>query len=503
MTALTWVLLAFAVIGLLFGLWQWTARRRTVQRLDNMLEQSISSGFTEEHFDETELSALETKFARFLRGSAHTQKTMKTEQEAVKTLISDISHQTRTPIANLLVYASLLTESDLSPRQREQVQALLTQGEKLSFLIQTLVKASRLETGIVVPTPTLGPVAPLLEATVEQERPAAEKKKITLQNLPFVGDASFDPRWTSEALGNVVNNAVKYTPAGGRVTVSAQMLETFCRVDVTDTGPGIPEEEQGGIFNRSVRFEKGSGKNYVVKSVLSKGNADFFVEVYKMTILETKNLKKYYGKGDTQVKALDGVNLSVEDGEFVAIVGTSGSGKSTLLHMLGGLDRPTSGSVTVDGKNIFSLKDEALTIFRRRKIGFVFQSFNLVPVLTVRENIVLPIQLDGGKVDERYVGEVVTALGLEKKLNSLPGQLSGGQQQRVAIARALATKPAILLADEPTGNLDSRTSQDVLSLMKVTGRKFSQTMVMITHNEEIAQLSDRIVRIEDGRIVTQ
>ena len=222
-----------------------------------------------------------------------------------------------------------------------------------------------------------------------------------------------------------------------------------------------------------------------------------------MTVLETKDLKKYYGSGDTQVKALDGVDLTVENGEFVAIVGTSGSGKSTLLHMLGGLDRPTSGSVTVDGKNIFSLKDEALTIFRRRKIGFVFQSFNLVPVLTVRENIVLPIQLDGGKVDERYVGEVVTALGLEKKLNSLPGQLSGGQQQRVAIARALATKPAILLADEPTGNLDSRTSQDVLSLMKVTGRKFSQTMVMITHNEEIAQLSDRIVRIEDGRIVTQ
>ena len=520
MTALTWVLLAFAVIGLLFGLWQWTARRRTVQRLDNMLEQSISSGFTEEHFDETELSALETKFARFLRGSAHTQKTMKTEQEAVKTLISDISHQTRTPIANLLVYASLLTESDLSPRQREQVQALLTQGEKLSFLIQTLVKASRLETGIVVPTPTLGPVAPLLEATVEQERPAAEKKKITLQNLPFVGDASFDPRWTSEALGNVVNNAVKYTPAGGRVTVSAQMLETFCRVDVTDTGPGIPEEEQGGIFNRFYRgtlthSAEGLGLGlYLAREILSlqggyikvsskPGNGSTFSLYLPRAILETKNLKKYYGKGDTQVKALDGVNLSVEDGEFVAIVGTSGSGKSTLLHMLGGLDRPTSGSVTVDGKNIFSLKDEALTIFRRRKIGFVFQSFNLVPVLTVRENIVLPIQLDGGKVDERYVGEVVTALGLEKKLNSLPGQLSGGQQQRVAIARALATKPAILLADEPTGNLDSRTSQDVLSLMKVTGRKFSQTMVMITHNEEIAQLSDRIVRIEDGRIVTQ
>ena len=222
-----------------------------------------------------------------------------------------------------------------------------------------------------------------------------------------------------------------------------------------------------------------------------------------MKILETTKLKKYYGKGDTLVKALDGVDLAVEDGEFVAIVGTSGSGKSTLLHMLGGLDRPTNGTVIVDGKDIFSLKDEALTIFRRRKIGFVFQSFNLVPVLTVRENIVLPIQLDGGKVDEDYVNQVVSALGLEKKLDNLPSQLSGGQQQRVAIARALATKPAILLADEPTGNLDSRTSQDVLSLMKVTGRKFSQTMVMITHNEEIAQLSDRIVRIEDGRIVTR
>ena len=222
-----------------------------------------------------------------------------------------------------------------------------------------------------------------------------------------------------------------------------------------------------------------------------------------MVILQTHDLKKYYGSGDTQVKALDGVDLSIEQGEFVAIVGTSGSGKSTLLHMLGGLDRPTSGTVTVDGKDIFALKDEALTIFRRRKIGFVFQSYNLVPVLSVWENIVLPIQLDGARVDKAYVREVIATLGLEKKLQNLPNQLSGGQQQRVAIARALATKPAILLADEPTGKLDSKTSQDVLSLMKVTGQKFAQTMVMITHNEEIAQMADRIVRIEDGRIVTR
>ena len=221
-----------------------------------------------------------------------------------------------------------------------------------------------------------------------------------------------------------------------------------------------------------------------------------------MSILETKDLRKVYGTGDTAVRALDGVDLTIEHGEFVAIVGTSGAGKSTLLHMLGGLDRPTSGSVTVDGKDIFSFKDEALTIFRRRKIGFVFQSYNLVPVLNVLENIVLPIQLDGRRVDKAFVRQIVRTLGLEERLEALPSQLSGGQQQRVAIARALAAAPAIVLADEPTGNLDSRTSQDVLGLLKITSQKFSQTIVMITHNEEIAQMADRILRIEDGRIVS-
>ena len=221
-----------------------------------------------------------------------------------------------------------------------------------------------------------------------------------------------------------------------------------------------------------------------------------------MVILETRDLKKQYGTGETAVHALAGVNLSVENGEFVAVVGTSGSGKSTLLHMLGGLDRATSGKVYVDGKDIFALKDEELTIFRRRKIGFVFQSFNLVPVLSVYENIVLPLQLDGKTVDNAFIGEIAEALGLKEKLNVLPNQLSGGQQQRVAIARALAAKPAILLADEPTGNLDSRTSQDVMGLLKTTSTIFAQTIMMITHNEEIAQLADRIIRIEDGRIVT-
>ena len=222
-----------------------------------------------------------------------------------------------------------------------------------------------------------------------------------------------------------------------------------------------------------------------------------------MIVLQTRGLEKVYGTGEARVRALDGVDLDVEQGEFVAVVGTAGSAKSTLLHMLGGRDRPTAGTVTVDGRNIFALSDEALTVFRRRKIGFVFQAYNLVPVLSVWENIVLPVQLDGRRPDKAYLAQVVEALGLAEKLDRLPGQLSGGQQQRVAIARALAAQPAILLADEPTGNLDSKTSQDVLSLMKVTGRRFAQTMVMITHNEEIAQLADRIVRIEDGRIVTR
>ena len=220
-----------------------------------------------------------------------------------------------------------------------------------------------------------------------------------------------------------------------------------------------------------------------------------------MEILKTENLRKTYGTGEAKVEALRGVNLTVNKGEFLSIVGTSGSGKSTLLHMLGGLDRPTEGKVIIDGKDVFSLKDEELTIFRRRKIGFIFQAFNLVPVMSVYENIVLPIELDGEKPNQELINEIVNTLGLSEKLKAYPSQLSGGQQQRVAIARALASAPAIILADEPTGNLDSKTTQDVMGLLKVTSQKFSQTIVMITHNDEIAQLADRSIRIEDGMIV--
>lgn len=220
-----------------------------------------------------------------------------------------------------------------------------------------------------------------------------------------------------------------------------------------------------------------------------------------MSILRAEKLVKIYGQGENEIKALNNVSLEIKEGEFVSIVGSSGSGKSTLLNMLGGLDRLTSGDVYINNKKLGNMKDEELTIFRRRNIGFVFQNYNLVPILNVYENIVLPIELDGMKIDEEYINSIIDTLGLNQKLTNMPNNLSGGQQQRVAIARAIATKPAIILADEPTGNLDSKTSLDVIGLLKMTSQKFNQTIVMITHNEEIAQLSDRIIRIEDGKIV--
>ncbi|MDU3335949.1 ABC transporter ATP-binding protein [Paraclostridium bifermentans] len=220
-----------------------------------------------------------------------------------------------------------------------------------------------------------------------------------------------------------------------------------------------------------------------------------------MTILKTRGLKKYYGNGESLVKAIDDNNIEIIEGEFVAIVGKSGSGKSTLLHMIGGLDRPTDGKVFIDGKDIFSLKDESLAIFRRRKIGFIFQYYNLIPSLNIWENIVLPIGLDNKTVDEEFINDIINALGLSDKKESLPNTLSGGQQQRVAIARALATRPSIILADEPTGNLDSKTSDEVMSLLKSMIKKYNQTLVMITHDETIAQMADRVIYIEDGKVL--
>ena len=276
MNPLTLCAFALAAAGTAFGLWQWAARRRTLRKLNQMLDRAIAGGFVEDTFNETELSALESRLARFLQGSASARKTIEGEQAAVKTLIADISHQTRTPIANLLLYASLLSESELSPRQQELARSLMVQGEKLSFLIQALVKASRLEARIVAPVPAPNPVGPLLEGAAEQEERAARRKQITITASLFQGSASFDPRWTGEALGNVVNNAVKYTPAGGTVTISAQMLDFFCRIDVADTGPGIPESEQAEVFNRFFRGKDSHGAEglglglYLAREILTR-----------------------------------------------------------------------------------------------------------------------------------------------------------------------------------------------------------------------------------------
>ncbi len=411
-----YTLLALAVPALLaaagFAVWTRLRTRRMLDTLGKMLDDAIRGEFRESLYDESRLSALETRMAHYLSASAVSAKNLAEEKDAIKTLIGDISHQTKTPIANLLLYAQLLEEQDLPPESREYASALEHQAEKLRFLIDALVKTSRLESGVLAMTPKRHGIQQLLDAASAQAAPGAEAKAITLTVEPTDLTARFDPKWT-------------------------------------------------------------------------------------------KDLRKVYGSGDTEVRALDGVDLTVEKGEFVAVVGTSGSGKSTLLHMLGGLDRPTGGTVTVDGKELSAMRDEELTIFRRRKIGFVFQNYNLVPVLNVYENIVLPIQLDGNAPDKAYVERIIETLGLEAKLQNLPNNLSGGQQQRVAIARALAAKPAIILADEPTGNLDSATSLDVMGLLKVTAQKFSQTIVMITHNEELAQMADRIIRIEDGRIVVR
>ena len=276
MTALAWLFLALAVAGVTFGMGRWALERRTLRRLHRMLDRAIAGGFTEDQFDESALSALEGKLARFLRGSASAQRTLAEEQAAVKSLIADIAHQTRTPIANLLLYASLLAESELSPVQREQLQALTAQGEKLAFLAAALVKASRLEAGIVAPAPAPHPVGPLLAEAAKQAEQAAGEKEIALTVGAYDGQAVFDPRWTAEALCNLVDNAVKYTPAGGAVTLSARTLDSFCRIDVTDTGPGIPEAEQGAIFNRfyrgrEVRAAEGLGLGlYLAREIVQR-----------------------------------------------------------------------------------------------------------------------------------------------------------------------------------------------------------------------------------------
>lgn len=471
---------------------------------------------------ETQLARIGHRLARLYQIMQENRRRVDEERQELQTLVSDISHQVKTPVSNLKMATDTLLEKPMTEAERTDfIRGIRSQTDKLDFLFQALVKTSRLETGVIQLDKKPGRLFDTVAQAMSGIVYAAEKKEIAVSvDCPEDLTVSHDSKWTSEALFNLLDNAVKYTPAGGKIAVSVVLWEMYVEIKVTDTGKGISESNQDGHFrlpavnffemsercNISPRFSmKFFGRCNISRTfgfyndLINRQKA--LKGVLNMSVLQTIDLKKYYGTEPNITRALDGVNFSVEDGEFVAVVGTSGSGKSTLLHMMGGLDNPTSGTVIVRGEELAKKNDEQLTIFRRRNIGFIFQNYNLVPILNVYENIVLPVELDGDTVDQKFLDEIVHLLGLEDKLKNMPNNLSGGQQQRVAIARALITKPAIVLADEPTGNLDSKTSAEVLGLIKRTSAEFRQTVVMITHNDDIARLADRIIRIEDGKIV--
>ena len=361
-------------------------------------------------------------------------------------------------MANLRLYAGILKNPALPAEKRNEFLGTMSgQIDKLDFLLQSLIKMSRLETGTFALHITEAPLKDTIAAAMSTVWARAEEKGIALLADCDSGiTVQHDPKWTAEALGNILDNAVKYTPGGGSVAITVRPWQFYTRIDITDTGTGIPEEHYNDIFQRFYRGQEAA--------------------------------------------ALDGIDLAIEKGKFTAIIGASGSGKTTLLNMLGGLDTPDEGEVIVDGVSLAGLKEKELAVFRRGKVGFVYQNFNLIPTLTVKENMLFPLSLAGSTPDPVFFQEILTLLHLEDRQNAYPNQLSGGGQQRVAIARALIAKPSVILADEPTGNLDSKSSQNVLGLLKLSVETWKQTLVMITHNLEIAQMADRVIRIEDGRI---
>ena len=380
------------------------------------------------------------------------------DKETIQGLVSDISHQVKTPVANLRLYAGILKNPALPAEKRNEFLGTMSgQIDKLDFLLQSLIKMSRLETGTFALHITEAPLKDTIAAAMSTVWARAEEKGIALLADCDSGiTVQHDPKWTAEALGNILDNAVKYTPGGGSVAITVRPWQFYTRIDITDTGTGIPEEHYNDIFQRFYRGQEAA--------------------------------------------AQDGIDLAIEKGKFTAIIGASGSGKTTLLNMLGGLDTPDEGEVIVDGVSLAGLKEKELAVFRRGKVGFVYQNFNLIPTLTVKENMLFPLSLAGSTPDPVFFQEILTLLHLEDRQNAYPNQLSGGGQQRVAIARALIAKPSVILADEPTGNLDSKSSQNVLGLLKLSVETWKQTLVMITHNLEIAQMADRVIRIEDGRI---
>lgn len=449
--------------------------------------------------DENNQEELREKYIELQNHFEKVREKLSREENNTKSLITDISHQLKTPIASLKMSCELAGSADLTWEEREEFyKKEWDEIQRLENLLDSLIHVSRLESGMIQIQPEMGSLKNTLVQAVNSVYMKAYEKSIDIsldefQDVQIVHDS----KWTGEVFVNILDNAVKYSPEHTEIRIRVTELATCMMLEFIDQGTGIPAEEAHRVFQRFyrgnqeyVKKQEGSGVGlYLARKILEEQKGTICV------------LVKYYGKGDNLVKAIDHTDLIIEPGEFTAIVGRSGSGKSTLLHMLGGLDRPDSGKVLIEGRDIFQLKDEKLAVFRRRKIGFIFQSYNLVPSLNVWENIVLPIGLDGKKVDTEYVMDIICRIGMEDKLKSLPNTLSGGQQQRVAIARALASRPAIILADEPTGNLDSKTELEVISMLKSCVSEYGQTLVMITHDETIAQMADRMIVIEDGKVV--
>lgn len=504
--AITFII--FFALMLVLYLWQNTVRKNEVSvlskveqnlirfRENNMKVLEVGEGTDEQQKIVYELESLGSQL-QLLREEA------RQEKEGTKELVADISHQLKTPISALDTSFSILLQENLSVEERTEFTKRCRNAlDGLEILLQSLLQISRLEAGLIQIEKSQQSLSDIILIAVNRVYPKASEKNI---ELSFDCESSLekmkimlDKKWLSEALINVLDNAIKYSPRDSKIDIRLQKRNMILRIEIEDQGIGIPSEEYHKVFQRffrgtiqQVKEANGSGIGlYLARKIIEEHHGTISVSSNWNRSLGTE--KKY--PGSTFL-------IQLQIGEFVAIVGKSGSGKSTLLHMLGGLDTPTSGEVLLKGKELYKMKEDELAVFRRRKIGFIFQAFNLVSSINVWENIVLPIGLDGKKVDTEYINDIIETLGIEKKIHNLPNTLSGGQQQRVAIARALASRPDILFADEPTGNLDTKTSDEVIALLKMSAKKYGQTIVMITHDDEIAQVADRILIIEDGRVV--
>ena len=527
---------ALLLVFLLLGGCLWGVLFRYFQRQSALLEQAVQQiqscldGNPDARLDcdrEGELYRLfhsVNALAAVL--SAHADNEQR-EKRFLKNTIADISHQLKTPLAALNIYNGLLQDEAVSPSEVKEFADLSEQElDRIETLVQNLLKITRLDAGSVVLEKKNENVAEMVQDIARQYhyRAEQEQKKLILSGSEAV-TLWCDRDWMQEAVDNLVKNALDHTKSGDTIQVEWNALPSMVQIKVHDNGSGIHPEDLYHIFKRFYRSRfsqdtQGIGLGLpLAKAVVEAHHGTIEVDMlsfsaqteiirlnrrnlqsegYTMELLEVNHLCKTYGSGETAVHALKDVSFSVPKGEYVAVVGESGSGKSTLLNLIGGLDTPTSGKVLIDGKDVFAMKDRELTIFRRRNIGFIFQAFNLIPELTVEQNILFPVLLDYQKPDRAYLEELLTVLNLKDRRKHLPSQLSGGQQQRVAIGRALMTRPSLILADEPTGNLDTQNTSEVIALLKETSRKYEQTILMITHNRSIAQTADRVLQVSDG-----